>query len=100
MTDNTIIEDTAIALCAAFYDANRVMGNPCLDPKTGLPYKNERKYIKRNFEKFIPVAVNQLINILHGDYPLEMKEPIYQALLTRVEFQPMINGAPVGQYLQ
>ncbi len=97
----TIIEKTAINLCAQFYEDNRMMGNPCLDPKTGMPYRNQRAYVRKNFERFITMAVEASLSLLgRADTPDEVKQEIYEAILERVEYEPMINGTPVGQYLK
>lgn len=77
----TIIEETAIEMAAAFYDSARSRGIPS-------DYKNQRKYVKANWEKFIPVAIKHLNEILAGDYPESMKQPIYEALLDRANYNP------------
>lgn len=97
----TIIEKTAINLAAQFYEDNRMMGNPCLDPKTGQPYRSQRAYIRKNLTIFIPMAVQASLSLLNRpDTPEDVKAEIYEAIIERVEYEPMINGAPVGQYLK
>lgn len=80
----SIIESTAIEMCAAFYDVAMQQGLP-------TTYKSQRKYVKANWEKFIPKALDALMQILGGDYPDEMKKPIYAAVVERANHQPMLN---------
>ncbi len=82
----TIIEETAIELAAAFYENCRMMGMDC------KPYRNQRHYVRNNFEKFIPKAVDLLTSMLDGGYPEEQKKEIYEALLSRAAYRPTING--------
>lgn len=82
----SIIEVTAIEMCAEFYDVAMRQGLP-------TTYKTQRKYVKANWEKFIPVALNALLEILGGDYPEEMKKPIYAAVIERANSQPALNIA-------
>lgn len=97
----TIIEKTAVNIAAQFYEENRMMGNPCLDPRTARPYRSQRAYIRSNFQRFIPMAVAASLSLLdRPDTPEEVKQEIYEAILERVDHDPQINGESVGQYLK
>lgn len=80
----SIIEATAIEMCAAYYDVAMQQGLP-------TSYKSQRKYVKANWEKFVPKALDALLQILGGDYSDEMKKPIYAAVIERANHQPVIN---------
>lgn len=80
----TIIEETAIELAAAYYDVARQQGLTTI-------YKNQRKYVKAHWEKFISKAIEHLNEILKGDYPDAMKAPIYEAFILRANWVPQ-NG--------
>lgn len=75
---NTLIEKTAGELAAAWYEIGRSQG---LTSK----HKNARKYAKANLEKFIPKAVELLLQMLepHSNATEEMKAEIYEALMER-----------------
>ncbi len=84
----TVIEETAIELAAAYYEVARQQG-------LTVKYKSQRQYVKEHWEKFIPKAIEHLTEILKGDYPDAMKNPIYEALIQRANTQPgKINGLP------
>lgn len=83
----TVIEETAIELAAAVYDETRKRGYQ-------VKYKNQRAYVKANWEKYIPRAIDVLTQMLHGNYPQEMKDTIYDALVHRASTRPKINGLP------
>jgi len=90
----TIIEETAIELAAAMYEEYRMAG---FNDKR---YKNQRHYVRTNFEKFIPKAIEQLLLILNGNYPDEMKAPIYEALLMRSDARIKMGAVDVTKYLE
>lgn len=81
-----LIEQTAIELAAAFYDHARCEGLSC------KPYKNQRDYVKKNFERFIPKALEHLTTLLEMCSSDIMKNEIYEALLERANYQPTLNG--------
>jgi hypothetical protein len=87
---STLIEDTAIEFAAAFYEAARMKGIDC------KPYRNQRQYIKKNFEKFIPHAVKHLTEMLSSTTLHEdLKYKIYEALTERANWTPTINGQQI-----
>lgn len=90
----TIIEETAIELAAALYEEYRMAG---FQDKR---YKNQRHYVRENFEKFIPKALEQLLEILNGNYPDEMKAPIYEAIKSRADARIKMGDADVTKYLE
>lgn len=78
-----LIEKTAIELAACWYEVGRSQG---LTSK----YKNARVYAAHNLEKFLPKAIEHLINILHQPNTSELiKVEIYDALLERVGANPI-----------
>lgn len=92
---STLIEQTAIELAAEVYDGFRCMG--FTDPR----YPNERKYIKKNFERFIPKAIELLLQILHRESTSKvMKDEIYKAIIERNEHKVTINGQDVTKLLE
>jgi hypothetical protein len=84
---NVLIEQTALNLAAVFYEACRRSG---LTSK----HKNARAFAKANLEKFIPKAVDLLLDILGKTDPPEiMKADIHEALTERV------NDPELNQYM-
>src|SRR5216684_1181391 len=72
-----VIEETALALACTWYEIGRGQG---LTSK----WKNARSYAKANFTKFIPKAVEHLLDILgNPSFPQSAKDVIYEALLER-----------------
>ena len=75
---NTLIEETAAQLAAEWY---------CIGRSQGLTSvcKNEREYAKKNLERFIPKAVEYLLEMLKPDSNAteEMKSQIYEAMCQR-----------------
>lgn len=76
---DTMVEKTALALAQAWYEVGRSQG---LKSK----YKNGREYAKTYFERFIPRAIEHLIECLgpNSTLPNEAKEKIYNCLMSRV----------------
>lgn len=94
---NFIIEQTAMALCAEVWETAAMQG------LVMKPYKGQRQFVKKNFTNYIPKAIECLLAILNGDYPDEMKMPIYEALIERADFMPTINGVEIkdiNKYMQ
>lgn len=88
---STIIEKRAMAIAAFIYDSYRRCGKT--DPK----YPNERIFIKKNWERFIPKATEQLIEKLGiASTPEDEKMEIYQALTERANHKPTINGREIS----
>ena len=87
---SNLIENVAVEFAAAFYENARMIGLSC------KPYKNQRDYIKKNFEKFIPKAIEQLTDMLGmSNYSDHVKKEIYEALMERANWTPTINGTPI-----
>lgn len=73
-----LIEKTAAEYAAIFWEACRSSGM-----KQGR-HKTARAYARANLEQFIPLVVQNLIEIMgRKNTPVEMKEQIYQALQER-----------------
>ncbi len=73
-----LIEQVAGAMAATFYEVGRSQG---LKSK----WKNPKAYALNNLEKFIPRAVDHLLDILgNPSTPNEQKEIIYDALSERM----------------
>lgn len=76
---SVIIEKTALEFAATFYEVGRGQG---LKSK----YKDARSYAKANLEKFIPKAVDTLIDMLGKPHvPADQKQIIFDALKERVD---------------
>lgn len=74
---SVLIETTALELATIFYEAGRSSG---LKSK----HKNARLFAKHNLEKFIPKAVDLLLEILSRDTtPEDQKKIIFEALMER-----------------
>jgi hypothetical protein len=85
-----LIEKTALELAAVFYEAGRSSG---LTSK----HKDARAFAKANVEKFIPKAVELLMDILAKDStPQDQRDLIYEAFLERTNDKELSNiGIPV-----
>jgi len=85
-----LIEKTALELAAVYYSAGRSSG---LTSK----HKNEREYARANVEKFIPKAVELLMDILSKPgTPQAQKDMIYEAFMERTNDKELSNvGIPV-----
>ena len=80
-----LIEQTALQMAAVYYEAGR---------NTGLKskHKTPQAFAKANVEKFIPVAVSTLMDMLGSSATSpDMKEEIYQAILERTNDQELSN---------
>lgn len=81
---STLIETVALNLAATFYEVGRGQG---LTSK----HKSAKAYAKANLEKFIPKAVEYLLDMLgRQDIPDLMKAEIHEALTERVN-DPTLN---------
>jgi|SRR6185312_9171529 len=84
--ESILIEQTALQMAAAFYEHGRSLGFTS-------KYKNPRDYAKKNVERFIPLAVNQLMDMLASDaISKEMKDGIYDAFLERANDPELSNN--------
>lgn len=73
-----LIENTAGQYAAIFWEACRSSGMPPGKHKTA------RAFARANLEKFIPIAVQNLIEIMgRENTPASQKEIIYQAIMER-----------------
>jgi len=81
-----LIEQTALKMAAEMYEIGRSQG---LTSK----YKDPRSYARAYVEKYIPLAVNVLIDILgNANVPAEQKELIYDAIAERTNDQGLSNS--------
>jgi hypothetical protein len=83
--ESILIEKTALELAAVYYEAGR---------STGLhsKHKNAKAFAHANVEKFIPKAVELLMDIISNPAtPKEQKDAIYDALLERTNDQELSN---------
>lgn len=88
---STLIETTAMEIAAFVYDSFRRCG--AIDKK----YPNERIYIKKNWERFIPKATEKLLEIMGREStPEAMKMEIYEAFTERANHRPTINGREIS----
>lgn len=86
---DTIIEKVAGELAATFYEIGRSQG---LTSK----YKTARLYARANLEKFIPKAVETLIDCLNSpNLNKEAKDTIYNAIIDRVNDPTNITSADI-----
>lgn len=85
-----LIEKTALELAASFYEEGMSRG---LTSK----YKTAKQYAKKNIERFIPAAVNLLMDMIgSGAIPEDQKDLIYSALMERTNDKDLSNcGIPV-----
>ena len=85
-----LIEKTALSLACTFYEACRSSG---LTSK----HKDARSFAKANVEKFIPKAVNLLMDMISSDaIPEDQKALIYDAFMERTNDKDLSNcGIPV-----
>lgn len=78
-----LIEKTALDLATAFYEGGRSAG---LTSK----HKNARSFAKANVEKYIPKAVEVLLEILNNPAtPKDQKDMIYDAIMERTNDQEL-----------
>ena len=72
-----LIEKTALELAATYYEVGRSQG---LTSK----FKNARAFAKANVEKYIPIAVKLLMDMIGSPaVPQDQKDMIYDALMER-----------------
>lgn len=85
-----LIEKTALELAATFYEIGRSSG---LTSK----HKDARSFAKANVEKFIPKAVETLMDMIgSGAIPEDQKTLIYEAFMERTNDKDLSNcGIPV-----
>lgn len=91
---NILIEQTALNLAATFYEAGR---------NTGMTskHKTPQAFAKANLERFIPKAVDILLDILgKPDTPDVMKQAIHEALIERHNDPTLVEYLPNVDVLQ
>ena len=72
-----LIEKTALELAATYYEVGRSQG---LTSK----FKDARAFAKANVEKYIPIAVKFLMDMLSSEAtPKDQKDMVYDALMER-----------------
>lgn len=72
-----LIEKTALELAATYYEVGRSQG---LTSK----FKNPKAFAKANVEKYIPMAVKLLMDMIGSEaVPQDQKDMIYDALMER-----------------
>jgi hypothetical protein len=73
-----VIERTAAQMAAVFYEAGMNMG-------ATSRYKSARHFARANVERFVPKAVEYLLEMLNRpDVSNHMKDEIYTAIMERV----------------
>lgn len=73
-----VIERTAAQMACVFYEAGMNMG-------ATSKYKNAKQFARANLERFIPKAIEHLLEILNRpDINTHMKDEIYTAIMERV----------------
>lgn len=78
-----LLERTAGRLAAEWFEAAK--NTPEIDVLRKKYRNDPRRFARMNLERFIPIAVDILIGMLHrDDLPLEMREEIYNCLIDRV----------------
>ena len=86
-----LIEETALKFAATYYEVGRSQG---LTSK----FKNARAFAKANVERFIPMAVKTLMDMLaNPSTPEAQKEMIYQAFTERAN-DPDLSNSGVGAF--
>ena len=86
-----LIEETALKFAATYYEVGRSQG---LTSK----FKNARAFAKANVERFIPMAVQTLMDMLaNPSTPETQKEMIYQAFTERAN-DPDLSNSGVGAF--
>ena len=77
-----LIEQTAVKFATEFYEIGRSQG---LKSK----HKTHKAYAQHNWYRFIPKAVEMLIDMLNLPHvPKEQKDLIMEALMERKDFKP------------
>jgi hypothetical protein len=83
--ESILIEKTALEMAAVYYEAGRATGFTS-------KYKDPRSFAHANVEKFIPMAVELLMEMLTKDStPKEQKDAIYDAFMERTNDQELSN---------
>jgi len=86
-----LIEETALKFAATYYEVGRSQG---LTSK----FKNARAFAKANVERFIPMAVQTLMDMLSNpSTPETQKEMIYQAFTERAN-DPDLSNSGIGAF--
>ena len=86
---SVLIEITAGNLAAFWYETGRSQG---LHSK----HKTVKEYVNANVEKFIPKAIDYLLDILNNPFtPHEQKELIYDALSERMNDPDNVTSAQI-----
>lgn len=86
-----LIEQTALSMAASYYEVGRSQG---LTSK----FKNARAFAKANVERFIPMAVQTLMDMLSNpSTPETQKEMIYQAFTERAN-DPDLSNSGIGAF--
>lgn len=77
-----LIERTAGELAATWFEA--AQNTPEINTLRKKYKNNPKVYARKNWEKFVPLAVNILVGMLgRQDLPLEMREEIYNCIIDR-----------------
>lgn len=58
-------------------------------------WPDREAFVKANFSMFVDGARAALLEILKGDYPDAMKDPIYEALVIDGSYRKQANASPV-----
>lgn len=86
-----LIEETALKFAATYYEVGRSQG---LTSK----FKNARAFAKANVERFIPMAVQTLMDMLSNpSTPETQKEMIYQAFTERAN-DPYLSNSGIEAF--
>lgn len=87
-----LIEQTALDLATTYYEVGRGQG---LTSK----YKTHRAFAKANVEKYIPMAVKLLMDILSNPAtPQDQKDLIYDALMERTN-DPSLSDIGIPAFI-
>lgn len=88
---SVLIEKTALEFATTYYEVGRSQG---LTSK----YKNAKAFAKANVEKFIPKAVETLIDMMGNPAcPQEQKDLIYDAFMERSN-DPELSNSGIGAF--
>ncbi len=83
--ESILIEETALALAAAFWEVGKSQGLP-------TKHKTAQSYAKAYVKQFIPKAVDYLMDILSQPHtPQFMKDAIYDAFMERTNDTDLSN---------
>lgn len=86
-----LIFQVAGEMCATMYDTGRSQGMTS-------KYKNEREYVKAYIEKYIPIAVKTLIQMLKptSNCTEHMRQRIHEALTNPINDPDLMEGKKNG----